>query len=105
ADADSLGYMLPKAMKVRHRAQGGRDERRKGRREPLQPPRLRHTVELPHDDGQIQSGAVNDEPLGDVLTAAQVQSSHGTGLVHVRERALADLGPLALQMFVPVAPQ
>lgn len=54
---------------------------------------------LPHQEGEIEPGTMDQEPLEDVLTPAQMQSSHPSGLVYVREASLRQLSSLAMESF------
>ncbi|SFF43935.1 hypothetical protein SAMN02745121_08984, partial [Nannocystis exedens] len=51
----------------------------------LEGPRFPDSVDLSHDQAQVESGGVDDQPLEDIVVTADVDPAHSAGVEHVRE--------------------
>ena len=66
---------------------------------PLQPSRRADADQLSHQQPEIETAGVNQQPLQNVGVSAQVHASHAAGLVEMRE------GPLQALAAEPEQPQ
>ncbi len=75
-------------------------------REALERPGLTDPESFAHEEPEVETGDVNEHPLGDVLVMSQVRASHAAGLERVREAALDQFTSQAHQTLavVPVFP-
>ena len=68
-----------------------------GRQAPLQAPWRADADERPHQEAQVESADVHDEPFQDVRVAAQMGAPHPPGFVEMRVRAFQTLTAAPLQ--------
>ena len=67
-------------------------KRRTGGRELFGGPR---SDQIPHQEAEIESGHVDEQPLDDVLMTSQVSPSHSAAAEVVSERSFEKLTPIA----------
>src|ERR1039458_10533250 len=80
------------------------EERKNECEPPLQPPGLADSYQLPHDQSQVETTSVDQQPLQDVVPSFQMHASHAAGFVHVGHTAFRQFTSLLLQLFAARPP-
>jgi hypothetical protein len=66
-------------------------------------PRFARSPHLPHHQAEIERTGMHDQPFENVVSSAQVDSPHASGVVQVGEAAFHQLASLLLQSLTPLA--